>query len=154
MRQVLVSFAVGFIFAIGLTLSGMTMPSKVIGFLDFFGNWDPSLIFVMAGAVGVHFITYRLIMKRSTPLLDTHFQVPTRRDINPRLVGGSAIFGMGWGLGGFCPGPGMTSLLSGYAAPIIFVLSMFSGMVLFRLAEAAWKTKVSSQKASSEAVPN
>lgn len=133
-QQNATSFAVGFLFAIGLALSGMTQPQKVIGFLNPW-NWDPSLLFVMVGAIGVHALTYPLIRKRSSPLLDTKWHVPHRNDLTPRLVIGSALFGMGWGLGGFCPGPGLTSLATGDLRVFAFVAAMIVGMLAFKKSE-------------------
>lgn len=135
MKNSLASLAVGFVFAIGLGLSGMTQPQKVIGFLDLFGNWDPSLIFVMVGAIIVHFVTYKLIRKKSSPLLDRQWHVPTKKEITPALVIGSFIFGVGWALGGFCPGPAVTSLASFDKTPAVFVISMLIGMILFKLVD-------------------
>lgn len=132
MKNALVAFVVGFIFSIGLVISGMTQPQKVIGFLNVFNGWDPTLIFVMGGAVAVHFITYRLIRKRKTPLLAPSFQVPTKTELTPALLIGSTIFGFGWGLAGFCPGPGVASLASFELRPVIFVISMLVGMLLFK----------------------
>lgn len=129
-----VSFFVGFLFSLGLTLSGMTQPQKVIGFLDLHA-WDPSLLFVMLGAVGVHILAYPLIRRRSSPLLDTKWHVPTRKDITPRLVLGSALFGIGWGLGGLCPGPALTSIATGDLRIILFVGAMIVGMLLFKRTE-------------------
>lgn len=130
MKQAQGAFIVGMIFAIGLGLSGMTQPQKVIGFLDL-AHWDPSLLFVMVGAIGVHAILYPIIRKRPTPLLDTKWHIPTRTEITPRLMIGAAIFGIGWGLGGFCPGPAVTAMASGQARPILFVLALLVGMVIF-----------------------
>ncbi|MBL7543165.1 MAG: YeeE/YedE family protein [Bdellovibrionaceae bacterium] len=127
-----VAFIVGFIFSIGLAISRMTQPQKVIGFLNPF-EWDPSLLFVMVGALTVHIISYALIKRRHSPLLDSQWHVPSRKDITMRLLLGSAIFGFGWGLGGFCPGPGVTSLVSGDLRAVLFVLSMLAGMILFKL---------------------
>lgn len=132
MKNALSALAVGFIFALGLGLSGMTQPQKVIGFLDLFGNWDPSLIFVMAGAIVVHFVTYKLIRRRKSPLLSTQWHVPTKKEITPALIIGAFIFGVGWALGGFCPGPAITSLASFDKTPFVFVISMLVGMFLFR----------------------
>lgn len=128
------AFLVGLIFAIGLALAGMTQPQKVIGFLNPFA-WDPSLLFVMIGAIGVHAASYPLIRRRSSPLLDTRWHVPTRKDLTPRLIVGSALFGVGWGLAGYCPGPALTSLGGGSSQSIVFVLSLILGMVLFRKTE-------------------
>ncbi len=135
------ALAVGFIFALGLGLSGMTRPQKVIGFLDVFGNWDPSLIFVMAGAIVVHFVTYKKIRKRASPLFSGDWHVPTKRELTPALILGSFLFGVGWALGGFCPGPAVTSLASASLdpTPVIFVLSMLVGMVLFKFVDSKIK---------------
>lgn len=135
MKNGLAALVVGFIFAIGLGISGMTQPQKVVGFLDLFGNWDPSLIFVMVGGIIVHFVTYKLIRKRKSPLLSTSWHVPTKKEITPALIIGSVLFGIGWGLGGFCPGPAVTSLASFESKPLIFVLSMLVGMFLFRMVD-------------------
>ncbi len=132
MKNGLAALVVGFVFAIGLGLSGMTQPQKVIGFLDLFGTWDPSLIFVMVGAIAVHFLTYKLIRKRNSPLLSTQWHVPTKKEITPALVMGSFIFGVGWALGGFCPGPAVTSLASFDIKVLQFVMSMLVGMFLFK----------------------
>jgi uncharacterized membrane protein YedE/YeeE len=110
----------------------MTRPEKVISFLDFFGGkWDPSLLLVMGGAVLVTASTFRLILKRAHPVLGGDFVVPKNGAIDGRLVAGAAIFGVGWGLGGFCPGPGVVALVSGARAPIVFTAAMVAGMLLF-----------------------
>jgi uncharacterized membrane protein YedE/YeeE len=142
MKNSLAALAVGFIFALGLGLSGMTQPQKVISFLDIFGDWDPSLIFVMLGAIAVHFITYKIIRKRKSPLLSSEWHVPTKREITPSLVIGSTLFGVGWALGGFCPGPAVTSLASFDSRVATFVISMIVGMYLFKLLDK----KISIQK--------
>jgi uncharacterized protein len=141
MKNGLAALVVGFVFAIGLGISGMTQPQKVVGFLDLFGNWDPSLIFVMVGGIIVHFLTYKLIRKRKSPLLSTDWHVPTKKEITPALIIGSLLFGIGWGLGGFCPGPAVTSLASFESKPLIFVLSMLAGMFLFRLVDKKMNIK-------------
>ena len=133
MKNALSSFTVGLLFALGLGISGMTQPQKVIGFLDVFGAWDPSLLFVMGGAVGVHFLTFRWILKRPAPLLSAKWHVPNKKDITFSLVFGAILFGMGWGLAGFCPGPALTSVASLQVKPIYFVLSMIAGMYLYRV---------------------
>ncbi len=137
----LASLVVGFIFGIGLVISGMTQPAKVIGFLDLFGNWDPSLIFVMGGSILVHSITYQLIRKRPSPLLSPHWHVPTKSEITPSLMIGSTLFGIGWGLGGYCPGPAVTSLMSFSHRPLIFVISMLVGMFLFKVIDKQFNIK-------------
>lgn len=126
----LAAFASGILFAVGLAVSGMTMPSKVIGFLDLFGQWDASLAFVMAGAIGVHLVGYRLVRKRAAPLFGESFDVPSKTTIDRRLVGGAALFGVGWGLGGFCPGPSLVAASSGMLPAIVFVGTMIVGVVL------------------------
>ena len=133
-RQNALSFVVGLLFSLGLAISGMTQPQKVIGFLDPWA-WDPSLLFVMAGAVGIHILTYRLIRRRSSPLLDANWHVPTRKEINSLLLVGSAIFGVGWGLGGYCPGPGVSSLPTGDLRALLFVGFMVLGMLVYRKVE-------------------
>jgi uncharacterized protein len=128
-RSSIVAFVSGLLFAVGLGISGMTNPAKVAGFLDFAGKWDPSLMFVMAGAIGVHLVAYRLVRRRSSPLLAGAFSVPSRRDIDVKLLAGAAIFGLGWGLGGYCPGPSIVSLASGATGVLVFVGAMLAGML-------------------------
>nr|BFD67688.1 YeeE/YedE thiosulfate transporter family protein [Bdellovibrio sp. HAGR004] len=139
MKNAFAALVVGFVFAIGLGVSGMTQPQKVVGFLDLFGNWDPSLVFVMMGAIAVHFVTYLLIRRRSTPLLDTKWHVPTKTELTPALMVGAVLFGAGWGLAGFCPGPAVTSLASFEPRVFYFVISMLVGMYLFRLVDKKLK---------------
>lgn len=128
----------GLLFGIGLPLSGMTRPSKVIGFLDVTGDWDPSLMGVMGGAIAVYALVNLLVKRRSAPILAEKFALPTRRDIDPRLVLGAATFGVGWGLAGYCPGPGVTSLVSGSASAAVFVVAMLGAMwVTSRVEHAA-----------------
>lgn len=135
------AFVVGFVFSLGLGLSGMTQPAKVIGFLDIFGNWDPSLIFVMAGAIAVHGLTYRFIRKRNSPLLVSQWHVPSKTDLTPSLIIGSVLFGIGWGLAGYCPGPVITSLASFDSRPVLFVISMLLGMFIFNLLNKVLKLR-------------
>jgi uncharacterized membrane protein YedE/YeeE len=135
MSALIAAFVSGLIFALGLSLSGMTQPAKVTAFLDITGDWDPSLAFVMIGAILVHAVLYRLIRRRSSPLFTAGFAIPTRTEIDPRLVEGAALFGIGWGLGGFCPGPAVTALVSGQAAVVIFVIAMLAGMYLYKMVE-------------------
>jgi len=139
-KQNAVSFVVGFIFALGLGVSGMTQAEKIISFLNPW-EWDASLLFVMLGAVGVHFILYPIIRKKSSPLLDTKWHVPTKKDLTARLIIGSALFGVGWGLGGFCPGPAVTSLATGDFRVLVFVGAMVLGMILFKKSEPYLKLK-------------
>jgi uncharacterized protein len=128
MRSILGAFVSGVLFAVGLALAGMTKPSKIIGFLDLFGEWDPSLAFVMVGAIAVHAVATRLVTRRESPLFDVRFHLPTRKDITARLLLGAAVFGIGWGLGGFCPGPGLVTAASGASAALVFVVGMVAGM--------------------------
>ncbi|APR79352.1 Hypothetical protein A7982_04699 [Minicystis rosea] len=136
MRHNAVALLAGMIFAVGLAVSGMTQPSKVIGFLDFTGAWDASLAFVMIGAIGLNLLVFRRALRRSGPILGGRFHLPERNDIEPRLVIGAALFGIGWGIAGYCPGPGLVSLVSGSAGPIVFVVAMIAGIVLHHLFEA------------------
>ena len=127
----LAAFASGLVFGLGLILSGMTDPGKVIGFLDVGGNWDPSLAFVMGGAILVGFFAFRLAGARARAFLGGAMQLPQRRDIDTRLVGGSVFFGIGWWLAGFCPGPALVSLASGTGKAAIFVGAMLGGMLIY-----------------------
>jgi uncharacterized membrane protein YedE/YeeE len=136
MRNNLAALAVGIIFALGLGISGMTRPEKIIGFLNILGSWDASLAFVMVGAISVHGIAYRLIRRRNFPLFSNEFFVPTSNEITPSLISGAFIFGIGWALSGYCPGPAIASLASFQFRPLIFVLSMISGMFFFRMYQA------------------
>lgn len=128
MKPVWSSFAAGGLFGAGLVVSGMAKPAKVIGFLDVGGRWDASLAFVMIGAIAVHAVLYRIIMKRRSPLFDVRFHIPTRRDIDARLIVGAALFGAGWGLGGYCPGPGLVSLGAGMRPALVLIVAMAFGM--------------------------
>jgi len=125
-------FLSGTLFALGLGISGMTLPQKVIGFLDVAGDWDPSLALVMLGSAGVYMVFYRWIQHRSRPLFDTEFHIPTRTDIDQRLLLGAGLFGIGWGLVGLCPGPAMTALVSGHPKALIFFVAMAAGMYAHR----------------------
>ena len=133
---VLVQFAIGLLFGLGLIISGMSNPAKVLNFLDLgsipAGTWDASLAFVMAGAVAVTFVGFRHVLKLAHPLFADRFHVPTRSDIDPKIIVGPAIFGIGWGLAGFCPGPALTALGFGSISAFVFVVAMFAGMVLAR----------------------
>ncbi len=129
--KVLVAFVTGVVFAMGLALAGMTQPSKVVGFLDFSGAWDASLAFVMGGAVLVNLVAYRLSLRRRRPVLDTHFHLPSRDRLEWRLVVGSVLFGVGWGLSGYCPGPAVASVTTGGVGVLSFVGAMLAGMALF-----------------------
>ena len=131
----------GLVFGIGLILSGMTDPGKVTGFLDLAGNWDPSLAFVMGGAILVAFLAFALAGRRSQTFLGAALHLPQRRDIDNRLVGGSLLFGIGWGLAGFCPGPALVSFASGVDQAAVFVAAMLGGMVAFHAAERLTRSR-------------
>jgi uncharacterized membrane protein YedE/YeeE len=129
-RQIVAAFACGVLFALGLGLSGMTHPGRILGFLDVFGAWDPTLIFTMAGAIGVHMPLLWLIRRRSAPLVAPRFELPTKKDLDARLIGGSALFGVGWALGGFCPGPAVVSVFGGRSDNFVFFVALLGGMAL------------------------
>ena len=137
MSAIVMPLFAGLLFGAGLTLSQMVDPAKVQAFLDFAGiadgTWDPSLAFVMAGALAVTAIGYRLAFRRTAPLMAARFSLPTRHDIDGRLIAGAAIFGVGWGLAGYCPGPAVASLAFGNAEILAFVVAMLVGMGLFQL---------------------
>ncbi len=139
----LAAFAAGLVFGFGLILSGMSDPGKVKGFLDLAGAWDPSLAFVMAGAIGVGFFAFRFAGRRARTVLGGALQLPTPRDIDLPLVAGSVVFGIGWGLAGFCPGPALVALGAGYDKAFVFVLAMLAGML-------AWRTVSASRPAPQE----
>ncbi len=128
-----VSFLSGVLFGLGLAISQMTNPAKVLAFLDILGDWDPSLAFVMAGAVGVAAIGFAQAKKRATPVLEDEFKIPKRRDLDMPLVLGAALFGAGWGLVGLCPGPAIAGLVAGQTETVIFVGAMLAGMLTNRL---------------------
>jgi uncharacterized protein len=127
------AFIAGLVFGMGLILSGMSDPSKVIGFLDVAGAWDPSLAFVMAGAILVGFFAFALARRRTQAFLGDAMQLPQRRDVDAGLVGGSIAFGIGWGLAGFCPGPALVSFGSGQDKAAVFVVAMLAGMLAYHL---------------------
>ena len=135
--SMLIQFTIGLIFGGGLLVSGMSNPAKVLNFLDLAaigtGTWDPSLMFVMLGAVATAFIGYRLVLRRPQPLLADSFQLPTKSDLDQRIIAGPAIFGIGWGLAGFCPGPAFVALGYGTRASVLFVIAMLIGMAAARM---------------------
>lgn len=132
MKQVACAFALGLVFGAGLVISGMSDPAKVIGFLDLAGAWDPTLLFVMAGAVSVFGLAYRLASRQRRPLLASDFRPPDRKEIDPPLVGGATVFGVGWGLSGFCPGPAVVSAGFGDPRVWLFVAALVAGILVFR----------------------
>lgn len=132
MSRLLAALLIGAIFGAGLVISGMTLPSKVIGFLDFAGDWDPALMFVMVGAIGVHMGTRWLVLRRDQPLFDEGFVSGLATHIDGRLIGGAVLFGLGWGLAGYCPGPAIVSVGVGGATAWTFVGTMLLGMLVAR----------------------
>jgi uncharacterized protein len=126
----IVAFVAGLCFSAGLVVSGMTRPAKVLGFLNMAGDWDASLLCVMGGAIAVHFTAYRMLRGRPSPIFSERFWLPTRRDIDRRLVLGAIVFGVGWGMAGYCPGPAVVALPLGGASPLVFVLAMLLGMFI------------------------
>jgi uncharacterized membrane protein YedE/YeeE len=131
----LTSFLAGLVFGLGLIVSGMANPAKVLGFLDLAGRWDPSLAFVMVGAIAVSAIAFAVARQRTVSLLGAAMKLPTARQIDRRLLLGSALFGVGWGLAGICPGPGLVLVGMGEVKGLIFVAAMLVGMGLFELLE-------------------
>jgi uncharacterized membrane protein YedE/YeeE len=130
------AFLVGLIFGVGIAISGMINPAKVLNFFDIAGTWDPSLIFVMGGALVTTFIGYRVVLRRDRPLIEEKFQLPAARDIDARLIGGSAVFGVGWGIAGFCPGAAIPALGSGKVEVAGFVAALLAGLWVARLIQA------------------
>lgn len=125
------AFIAGLVFGLGLIVSGMANPAKVLGFLDLAGAWDPSLAFVMAGAIGVGVVAFAFAKKRAVSFLGETMKLPTAQDIDGRLVGGSLVFGVGWGIAGFCPGPALVAVGMREAKALVFVLAMLAGMALY-----------------------
>lgn len=140
--HLLTSFAAGLVFGLGLILSGMTNPAKVLGFLDLAGNWDPSLAFVMGGAILVGTIAFYVSKGRAKTWIGETMRLPTATQIDRRLVVGGLTFGAGWGLAGYCPGPALTSIAQGGAKPLIFFGAMLAGMVVYELLERVAESRL------------
>ena len=134
--KLIASYAIGLVFGLGISISGMANPAKVLNFFDVAGSWDPSLAFVMGGALLVTFAGYRVVLRRPAPALAPAFQLPTARDLDARLLGGSAIFGIGWGIAGFCPGGALPALGTGRMEVLVFVASASVGILAARLGPA------------------
>ncbi|MBS8226323.1 DUF6691 family protein [Vannielia litorea] len=130
MKKHIAIYLIGLIFGLGISISGMANPAKVINFFDVAGTWDPSLIFVMGGAVTVAFIGYRIVFRQPSPLWGKGFSLPGTRQIDARLIGGSLVFGIGWGIAGFCPGGALPALGTGRTEVIIFVVALVAGILL------------------------
>jgi len=133
MRDLLLGLALGALFGLGLALAGMTDPAVVLGFLDPLGAWNPALAFVMAAALAVTALGFALARRRGRPLLAAELRWPTATALDGRLLGGAALFGLGWGLAGYCPGPALASLAAGQSGTLVFVAAMLAGMLLVRL---------------------
>ncbi len=127
--RILASYLIGLVFGVGISISGMANPAKVLNFFDLFGTWDPSLAFVMGGAVVTTFIGYRYVLKRPKPILEGKFQLPTRRDLDLPLILGSATFGVGWGIAGFCPGGAIPALGTGRTEVVLFMAALLAGIL-------------------------
>ncbi len=132
-------YLIGLVFGVGISISGMASPAKVLNFFDLAGvgagTWDPSLAFVMGGALITTFLGYRYVLKRPAPLMDVAFHMPTKADLDARLIGGSALFGIGWGISGFCPGGALPALGTGNPSVLIFVAALVAGMAAARFAQ-------------------
>jgi uncharacterized membrane protein YedE/YeeE len=150
MKTTLVALISGMVFAVGLGIGGMTQPAKVIGFLDFTGNWDPSLAFVMLGAIGVHSLFYRMLRNRPSSRFSFVISLPSQTEIDSRLIGGSVIFGIGWGIAGFCPGPALTSLASGNSSAVIVSIAIIAGIFVFDLIRVLLAREVRAENTSGE----
>ena len=151
MGETTVGLLTGLLFGLGLCLSGMADPSVVLGFLDLAGQWNPALLFVMAGGVSVTFIGYRIVLGRKRPLWSKSFQLPTASAVDGSLISGAAIFGIGWGLAGYCPGPALVSLASGRPQVLVFVVAMLAGMIFVRWIRARPGATIANPAAKAEA---
>lgn len=141
-----IAYLIGLIFGLGISMSGMANPAKVLNFFDVAGSWDPSLAFVMGGAVVVTYFGYRWVLARSKPLYDTRFRLPSRSDIDLKLISGSLIFGLGWGLAGFCPGGALPALGTGNLTVMLFVAALITGIYLTRKVEAIFANRTAHTK--------
>lgn len=135
MKQALAAFPIGLLFGAGLVISQMVNPAVVLGFLDITGAWNPSLAFVMGGALIISTIGYKLILRNPGPLLAKSFQLPTKQDIDPKLVIGAALFGIGWGLSGLCPGPAIVGITLAPQKIGVFILSMIAGILIYKFGD-------------------
>lgn len=133
MARLTTAFVAGLVFGLGLVISGMSNPAKVIGFLDVAGGWDPTLLLVMGGALVVTIPGFWLLKRRARPLFAARFELPSRKDLDARLIAGAALFGLGWGIGGFCPGPAITALATARLDVLVFVAAMIAGAVSHKL---------------------
>ena len=134
--KIITALLCGVLFGFGLALSGMTDTTKVIGFLDIFGQWVPDLIFVMVGAIAVSVIAFALIKKKTAPIMADKFELPSAKHLDKKLIGGGILFGIGWGLYGYCPGPAIAALAYMESSAVIFIIAMLAGMFSFHFAES------------------
>ncbi len=139
MNRLIAALLSGTLFGVGLSVGGMTEASRIVGVMDVAGSWDPTLVIVLLAGVVTCYVLNRFIIPRGTPLFAPKFEIPTRRDINPRLISGAGMFGVGWALSGYCPGPAVASLPSGQVQTIVVVLAMAAGMILFDLAPTVFR---------------
>ena len=144
------AFVAGLLFGLGLMVAGMVNPAKILGFLDVAGKWDPSLALVMVGAIAVGQVAFTLARRRTLSALGLPMQLPAAQTIDLRLVGGSLVFGIGWGLAGFCPGPALVALGAGYAKAVVFVVAMLLGMGAFELISATQRRSTSTGTAAED----
>ena len=141
-KRLLAGFLAGVVFGLGLTISGMANPNKVLAFLDVGGDWDPSLAFVMAAAIGINLFLFRWVLRSRKPAFDVIFHMPTSSVVDARLIGGSAIFGLGWGLSGYCPGAAIAAIPSGASSAVLFVGAMGAGMLVYHAYERVTTRRV------------
>ena len=137
--RIVIAYLIGIVFGLGISISGMANPAKVINFFDVAGTWDPSLIFVMGGAVVVTFLGYRFVLKRPMPLFDRQFLLPGSNVIDLKLLGGSAVFGIGWGIAGFCPGGALPALGTGRIEVVLFTVALVAGIFAARALMHFWR---------------
>jgi uncharacterized membrane protein YedE/YeeE len=141
--RLVISYLIGLVFGVGISISGMANPAKVLNFFDVAGSWDPSLAFVMGGALIVTAVGYRFVLRRPAPMLATGFQLPTRRDLDLPLISGSAVFGIGWGIAGFCPGGALPALGTGRSEVLLFVAALLAGIIVAKaLKSMTFRTSV------------
>ena len=131
-QQLGIALISGILFGLGLSLSQMVDRERVLGFLDLAGTWDPTLLFVLGGAVSVSVITFRFILRQRHPVLGAKFRLPTRQDIDPPLIAGAILFGIGWGISGYCPGPGIVAIILGTWNPVLFLVALAAGMLAYQ----------------------
>ncbi len=148
--RLVAGYLIGLIFGVGISLSGMANPAKVLNFFDVAGAWDPSLAFVMGGALAVTFLGYRFVLARPAPVLETQFHLPSNTKLDPWLLGGAAIFGVGWGLAGFCPGGALPALGTGRTEVFVFVAALIAGILLAKAVARTVQTGTPGARSSAQ----